>query len=124
MTTTWKRVVAAVACAAAVALTGPLSAAMIGINLTGFQVQYTPSAERLNDLKSEMGGANLPSQAVLLSGAEFSVDNTLVEQYNQSMGQNTYADLLLTDISPELLLPTSVAAPSIVQANNGNNFGF
>jgi hypothetical protein len=40
------------------------------------------------------------------------------------MGENTYGDLLLTNITPELDLPTSVIAPSIVEAVNGGTFGF
>ncbi len=124
MITTWKCALAAAICCAVVATGGPASAAMIGINLTGFRVQYTTSADRLNDMQSELGDNQNPAQAVLLNTAEFSVDDTLIEQYNQAAGNNTYADLLLTNIAPGLLLPTSVAAPSIVQANNNDAFGF
>lgn len=124
MITTWKRVVASAACALALAMSGPVSAAMIGINLTGFRVSYVTDADRLNDMTSEMGGNQNPDQAVLLTGAEFSVDNTLVAQLNQSMGGNTYADLLLTNITPKLDLPATVISPSIAEAVNGGTFGF
>jgi hypothetical protein len=124
MITTWKKVVTLVACTVAVAFSGTVSAAMIGINLTGFRVTYVTSAGRLYDTQSEMGGSLNPAQAQLLTGSEFTVDNTLVAQFNQSMGENTYADLLLTNIAPDLVLPASVLNPSISEAVNGGTFGF
>jgi hypothetical protein len=124
MITTWKKTVTMVTCAVAVAFGGSASAAMIGVNLTGFRVNYVTSADRMNDMQSELGGSNNPAQAQLLTGSEFTVDNMLVAQFNQSMGENTYADLLLTNIAPTLELPTSVASPSISEASNGGTFGF
>src|SRR5690606_1097619 len=110
--------------AIAVAMAGTTQAAMIGINLTGFQVQYVTGANRANDLQSEMGGNQNPAQAVSLSGAEFMVDDALIAQYSKMNGEYTYADMLLNNISPDLFLPASVANPSVAEASNGGGFGF
>lgn len=124
MNTTWKSALAVVACTVAMAFTGPATAAMIGINLTGFRVTYVTAADRLNDTQSELGGNKDPNEAQLLTGSEFTVDNTLVAQFNQLEGDKTYADFLLTDIDPILELPASVVDPSITVASNGGSFGF
>lgn len=123
MITTMKRFTAAAALAMTIAMAGTTQAAMIGINLTGFQVQYVTDANRANDLKSEMIGNKNEDQAVKLSGTEFMVDDVLIAQYSAMGGQDTYADLRLDNVSPDLFLPANPLMPSVAQSDNNGSIG-
>ncbi len=109
----------------AIALVGAnvAQAEMIGINLTGAQLQYTTTANRLNDLTDDDGGNKNPDEAVRLSGSEFTFDGNLVQQYSVSMGESTYLDLLVSDITPDLTLPANVLVPSVATGDTNGGFG-
>ncbi len=96
---------------------------MIGINLTGAQLQYVTDANRLNDLTDDDGGNKNPAEAVRLTGSEFTFNGALVEQYSISMGQSTYLDLLVSDITPDLVLPATLIVPSVAMGDTNGGFG-
>jgi hypothetical protein len=112
------------ACVVFLAASVPLRAEMININLTGFRVDYSTDDDQLHDRKSDAGGNLNPVESVALSGTEFSLGDILDTQYSTSMGQQTYADMLVKDISPALTLPTLGSPVSLSMGSNSGTFGF
>jgi hypothetical protein len=109
------------ACAIAALMTVLAQAEMIDINLTGFRVDYSTLNDTLRDRVDPSGGNFDPTEAVKLTGSEFNFDNALVAQLSESNGQDTYADLLVENITPTLTLPSPISAAT---GDNDNNFGF
>lgn len=112
------------ACVIAFVASSPAWAGMIDINLTGFRVDYSTDDNQLHDRKDDAGGNLDPNEAVALTGTEFQFNDSLVTQYSKSMGQQTYADMLVKDITPTLTLPTSGSPASISTGDNLGTFGF
>ena len=74
--------------------------------------------------RADAGGNLNPAEAVKLTGTEFQFDDTLITQYSTSMGEQTYADTLVKDISPALSLP-SLGTPFVLSTgDNQGTFGF
>ena len=115
---------ALVASAVLLAAAAPVCAGMININVTGFRVDYSTDDNQLHDRQTDAGGNLNPAEAVKLTGTEFQFDDTLITQYSTSMGEQTYADTLIKDISPALSLP-SLGTPFVLSTgDNQGTFGF
>jgi hypothetical protein len=112
------------ACAVVVVAAVSAQAEMIDINITGFRIDYSTDDDQLHDRKSDVGGSLNPVDAVGLTGTEFMINDNLVEQYNVSEGEDTYADLLVSNITPTLTLPTLVSPVSLSMGGNDDGFGF